>query len=113
LIKTTGTTPAVIKSVAVEPGLVMVFQWTILARQHAGSSGTVGDGLAHIGQAAFHLVGGTATLVGSINASLYVKDQAAWAMTVAGSGNQAQWTVAGAANTEVNWSINMTVSLQG
>lgn len=103
---TIDATPVVIMSVPILSGTVALFEWTILARQSAGS-GTVGDGAVYVGVVAAHLVGGTATIIGSGATLLTVEDDSSWAASVAGSGNQLQWTITGASGKTIGWRIDV------
>ena len=105
---TINGTPLVIKTLPIPAGAVYVFDWTAVARQTEGS-GTIGDGAAYAGLVAFHLVGGTATVIGSAASLLAVEDNGAWGVAVTGTGNQAEWTVTGEASKTIGWRIDMDV----
>lgn len=105
-VKTSDATPTTILSIPIVPDYVFLFTWEAISRQTSGS-GTVGDGLVYTGQVAFHLVSGTATLIGAATTNIAVKDDAGWAVAVAGSGNQAVWTVTGAASKDIAWSLDV------
>lgn len=102
-LDTDDNSGTVITSLPISPNTVYDFEWQVMARQKAGSGGTVGNGAVYVGRIAFHLVGGTATVIGSGASVLAVEDDASWNCTVTGSGNQAQWTVTGATNQVIAW----------
>jgi len=103
---TTDNTPTVIVSLPILSDKVYHFSYTIAARQVAGS-GTIGDGACYVGQLAAHLVSGVATIIGSAASLLGVEDDSNWNATVAGSGNQLQWTVTGANSKTISWRIDV------
>lgn len=105
-LTTIDNTPTTLLSVPIPAGAVYLFDWEVLARQAAGS-GTVGDGLVYRGHVAIHLVGSTATLIGSAVTQLSVKDDASWAVAVAGSGNQCVWTVTGNTAKTIGWRVDV------
>lgn len=108
-VVTTTNAATLLKSVPIPSGAVFYFDWEVVARQSAGSSGTVGDGLVYAGKIAFHLVGSTATVIGSGTTQLAVKDDSGWAVAVAGDTNQAKWTVTGNTDKTIGWRLNVNV----
>ena len=105
-VTTTNGTGTVILSLPLIANCTYLYTWTVVARQSAGS-GTVGDGAAYQGATAWHLVGSTATEIGTSIQPLIVEDDTNWGVAVAGSGNRVEWTVTGAASKTIGWRIDV------
>ena len=103
---TTDDTPTAILSIPIVSGYTYLFHWEGLARQTEGS-GTIGDGGVYAGMVGFHLVGGTATIIGVAVSLIDEEDNAGWDFAVAGSGNQAVWTVTGENSKTIGWRLNV------
>ena len=103
---TTDVTATTILSIPIVSGYTYLFKWEGLARQTEGS-GTVGDGGVYGGLVGFHLVAGTATIIGAAISLIDEEDNAGWDFAVAGSGNQAVWTVTGENSKTIGWRLNV------
>ena len=108
-VTTTNDTPTHILSLPIRSGLVYFFDWSVSARQTAGSAGTVGNGLVYHGESAWRLDSGTATEIGSGSAQLAVKDDSNWSVSLLPSGNAVYWTVTGDTDQTIGWRADVNI----
>jgi hypothetical protein len=100
---TTDATTTTLLSISLLPSRTTFLRAQVIARRAGGSGGSVEDGAAYLFVAAYKMVSGTATLIGSVNALHTAEDQAGWAATFTVSGGSVLLRVTGAADNNVSW----------
>lgn len=108
-VTTTDATSTHALSLPIAAGIIYFIDWAVSARQTAGSAGTVGDGLVYHGESAWHLVGSTATEIGTGATQLAVKDDAAWSVSLLPTGNTVYWTVTGVVDQTIGWRVDVNI----
>lgn len=105
-ISTTDATPTSAHqaiSPALSSGQSMIIETKVVARRTGGSSGTSGDSASYIRRACYKNTGAGPTIVGAIQDSFTVEDQAGWDCSFTVSGNDVLVQVTGATNNNVRW----------
>jgi hypothetical protein len=100
---TTDATTTTLLSISLLPSRTTFLRAQVIARRTGGSGGSAEDGAAYLFVAAYKMVSGTATLIGSVNALHTAEDQAGWAATFTVSGGSVLLRVTGAADNNVSW----------
>jgi hypothetical protein len=102
-VVTTDGSATTLLSLALLPSRTTLLRVQVIARRTGGSGGTAQDGAAYLLAAAYKMVAGTPTLIGSIGSLFSAEDQAGWNATLDVSGGNVRVRVTGAANNNVSW----------
>jgi hypothetical protein len=107
-VTTTDNSSTTLHTFTLTASMVYHFTVTVVARRTGGSSGTAEDGASYVINGTFHVVGGNATRIGSLNI-ISNENQPAWSATLTTSSGNVLVTVSGANNNNVSWAMTARV----
>lgn len=102
-VTTTDATATNMLSVAIDASTTTRVDATVVARRTGGAAGTAEDGASYEYRGTYNNIGGTPTIIGSLQGDYSAESQAAWGLNFVVSGSNINITVTGAANNNVSW----------
>jgi hypothetical protein len=90
-----------------------IIEARVIGRRTGGTSGSSGDSAMYIVRGAYKNVGGTVSLIGSLDNQFTAEDQSGWDCTLEISSTEVQIKVTGAANNNIEWNWEMTAYIPG
>lgn len=108
-LATTNNTQATLATITVDASTTTLIEAKVTARRTGGSAGAPDDGAGYVITAAIRNTGGTAAIIGSVNADFTAEDQAGWDATIDVTGATARIRVTGATNNNIDWSATWKV----
>lgn len=102
-LTTTDATPTNFTAYTLTAGQVYVFEALVTASRTGGASGTTGDMAAYIIKAAYHLIGGVATITGSPSKIVLGENNAGLDANIIATGATILVQVTGAASNNYTW----------
>jgi hypothetical protein len=108
-VSTTNSTVTAIATIPVPTDSALYIEATIIGKRTGGTAGSAQDAAVYVRTARFKNVGGTVS-ISNLQSDYTSEDQFTWNATLAVSGTNAVVNVAGAANNNINWTVNYKVS---
>lgn len=101
-VQTTDNVLTTLADIAVPTNSVMLFELDVVARQHSGSAGNVGDGAAFVREVHARNNAGTVTIRREQN-SFTSRDRAGWDLQSSISGTNVRYQVRGETDRNIAW----------
>lgn len=107
-VATTDATQTILHAHTCPASTTSLLEFRVVARRTGGIAGTAEDGAAYVIRGTYKVVGGTATLIGSVTTEYSAESQAGWDATLDVSGDVVRLQVTGAADNNVSWQSTLT-----
>lgn len=104
----TSATPASTPLHKLTTNSTVTFEIKIAARRTGGTAGTAGDSAGYVRTVTYKNIAGVLSVVGAVQDSFTVEDQAAWDVGFTSAGEVVTLSCVGAANNNITWTIEVT-----